>query len=375
MDSDSTVPIAALLAQFDYASWPRFPKREPYCRKKLLARVSSENQFYDHARQWIDKTLANIPVPEGDEYALLPRVESVCLAELDHLVGTSLLAGRWPQTEYRRYPLLYWQLVRYYQIELHRSRQLNLLQPHAGFDFGRMGYVAMLLALLGDRRRLMDCVALAHSAPAICPATKFIRPYFIETFALQLTSRFLGWGPLPLGVDLAQEPLYLALLTLWDSDDVGTVGHLLTQACHLHTYGKLKDPRFHRNEAIIGWWCYWPLEVLLVLRLRQWAGLPLPVVEHPLMAAPFDVLPPALEDPAEVWPYEALPRHFATHYPEAPGLLAQMCQPPASAAPGVWPTLSELEQVLSRGVPKWPPQRGDAPTPGRKSATASSSTP
>ncbi|HDX8644677.1 hypothetical protein ACK32P_05140 [Aeromonas dhakensis] len=194
-------------------------------------------------------------------------------------------------------------------------------------------------------------------------------------FALQLTSRFLGWGPLPLGVDLAQEPLYLALLTLWDSDDVGTVGHLLTQACHLHTYGKLKDPRFHRNEAIIGWWCYWPLEVLLVLRLRQWAGLPLPVVEHPLMAAPFDALPPALEDPAEVWPYEALPHHFATHYPEAPTLLAQMCQPPASAAPGVWPTLSELEQVLSRGVPKWPPQRGDAPTPGRKSATTSSSTP
>ncbi|WP_429165436.1 hypothetical protein, partial [Aeromonas dhakensis] len=62
-------------------------------------------------------------------------------------MGTSLLAGRWPQTEYRRYPLLYWQLVCYYQIELHRSKQLNLLQPHAGFDFRRMGYVAMLLAL------------------------------------------------------------------------------------------------------------------------------------------------------------------------------------------------------------------------------------
>ncbi|HHQ4582088.1 TPA: hypothetical protein ACSP17_004364, partial [Aeromonas hydrophila] len=62
MDSDSTVPIVTLLAQFDYASWSRFPKREPYCRKKLLARVSSENQLYDRERQWIDKTLANIPV-------------------------------------------------------------------------------------------------------------------------------------------------------------------------------------------------------------------------------------------------------------------------------------------------------------------------
>ena len=77
------------------------------------------------------------------------------------------------------------------------------------------------------------------------------------------------------------------------------------------------------------------------------------------MAAPFDVLPPALEDPAEVWPYETLPRHFATRYPEAPALLAQMCQPPVSAAPGVWPGLHELEAVLAQGLPKWPPRRGD----------------
>ncbi|MFM5814709.1 hypothetical protein ACET6Q_09280 [Aeromonas dhakensis] len=351
--------LSALLAQFDYASWPRFPKRELYCRNKLLPRSSNEDLHCNAERQWIDKTLANIPVPEGDAYAVLPMVESVCLVELDHLLGTSLLAGRWPQTAYRRYPLLYWQLVCYYQIELYRSKQSGQLKPDAGFKFHRIGFVAMHLALLGDRRRLTDCVALAHSAPAICIANEYIRPYFIETFALQLTSRFLGWRPLPLGVDLAQEPLYLALLTLWDSEDVGTVGHLLTQACHLHTYGGLKDPRFHREEAIIGRWHYWPLEVLLVLRLRQWAGLPLPVVRHPLMVAPFDVLPPALEDPAEVWPYEALPRHFATHYPEAPGLLAQMCQPPASAAPGVWSGLRELEAVLAQGLPKWPPRRGD----------------
>ena len=130
--------LTTLLAQFDYASWPRFPKREPHCRKKLLTRTSMESWPYGMARQWIDKTLANIPVPEGDAYALLPRVESVCLAELDHLLGTSLLAGRWPQTEYRRYPLLYWQLVRYYQMELYRSKQSGQLQPDAGFKFHRI---------------------------------------------------------------------------------------------------------------------------------------------------------------------------------------------------------------------------------------------
>ncbi|WP_249583025.1 hypothetical protein [Pseudomonas viridiflava] len=36
-----------------------------------------------------------------------------------------------------------------------------------------------------------------------------------------------------------------------------------------------------------------PLEILYILRLRQWEGLPNPrQIDNPLMAAPFDQLPP-----------------------------------------------------------------------------------
>jgi hypothetical protein len=34
------------------------------------------------------------------------------------------------------------------------------------------------------------------------------------------------------------------------------------------------------------------VEILFILRLREWEGLANPSLDHPLMAAPFDRLPP-----------------------------------------------------------------------------------
>ena len=66
----------------------------------------------------------------------------------------------------------------------------------------------------------------------------------------------------------------------------------LLAACDRHTHqtgrNSLKNFYDFNNVGL----CRTPVEILLLFRLREWVGLTNPVLDHPLMAAPFNELPP-----------------------------------------------------------------------------------
>ncbi len=98
------------------------------------------------------------------------------------------------------------------------------------------------------------------------------------------------------------EPIYEALLAQWRTPNPDDLVPCLLAACDRHTWQSGKDSlkKFYdfnqdwRLERV-------PVEILFFFRLREWSGLANPVLDHPLMAAPFDRLPaeqpvPELDD-------------------------------------------------------------------------------
>nr|WP_242155521.1 hypothetical protein [Pseudomonas sp. ArH3a] len=90
------------------------------------------------------------------------------------------------------------------------------------------------------------------------------------------------------------EPIYEALLANWRTANPDDLLPCLLAACDRHTWQTGKDSQ--KNSYDFDQECHMervPVEILYILRLRQWEGLPNPQqIDHPLMAAPFDQLPP-----------------------------------------------------------------------------------
>jgi hypothetical protein len=86
-----------------------------------------------------------------------------------------------------------------------------------------------------------------------------------------------------------EEPLYEGLLALWREPDPETLKPWLLAACDRHTHEAKPDTEkvFYDCSRFLRT----PLEILLVLRLRELVGLSNPVLDHPLMEAPFDRFP------------------------------------------------------------------------------------
>lgn len=90
------------------------------------------------------------------------------------------------------------------------------------------------------------------------------------------------------------EPIYEALLANWRTANPDDLLPCLLAACDRHTWQSGKDSQ--KNSYDFNQDCHMervPVEILYILRLRQWEGLANPQkIDHPLMAAPFDQLPP-----------------------------------------------------------------------------------
>ena len=87
-------------------------------------------------------------------------------------------------------------------------------------------------------------------------------------------------------------PVYETLLQRWRSADASGLGPLLQAAGGHHLEQGIQD----RNNAFHDFGddrlTRVPLEILMMLRLRELEGLAIPSVDHPLMEAPFDVFLP-----------------------------------------------------------------------------------
>jgi len=94
-------------------------------------------------------------------------------------------------------------------------------------------------------------------------------------------------------------PVYETLLQRWRSADATELGQLLHAACEHHLEQAILDTRKAYHDFGDDRLARVPLEILMVLRLREIGGLVVPRVNHPLMEAPFDDMlrPMAVPDP------------------------------------------------------------------------------
>lgn len=86
------------------------------------------------------------------------------------------------------------------------------------------------------------------------------------------------------------EPIYEAILQQWREPDPEVLKPWLLAACDRHTHQSQADTEssFYDFSSFPRM----PLEILFLLKLREMTGLQNPRLEHPLMEAPFDRLPP-----------------------------------------------------------------------------------
>jgi hypothetical protein len=94
------------------------------------------------------------------------------------------------------------------------------------------------------------------------------------------------------------QPLYEELLAMWRESDPEALKPWLLAACDHHT----QEAKGEESLSDCGQFARTPLEILLVLRLRELIGLSNPVLDHPLMEAPFDRFP----EPPPVYVPDAL---------------------------------------------------------------------
>lgn len=115
-----------------------------------------------------------------------------------------------------------------------------------------------------------------------------------HTFMLRLFADWRGGDVSHPFLDWAYEvPLYEGLLQHWRNPDPAAIQPWLLAACEYHAHEAKQDTSrtfFDFGDFRI---MRTPLEIHLILRLRELEGLPNPVVEHELMAPPFNRLLPA----------------------------------------------------------------------------------
>jgi hypothetical protein len=78
------------------------------------------------------------------------------------------------------------------------------------------------------------------------------------------------------------------ILEIWNTQDTDTLGTWLVQLCNLHT--RLSTSKQFNDFA--NFFSHFPVEVLLLFRLREQAGLANPEVDHPIMKFPWSRLWP-----------------------------------------------------------------------------------
>lgn len=276
---------------------PKWPKY-----KSVVTRVEKEQIAFDMMliciRDYVSREDASLQqrIPNrrnvtNSEPELLGRFK------VDKLLALAPDNPRW------LFDVAYW--TRYYQVGVgsqffwhHRFRIIFPDHPRGGLFMFSMQHATQMLgvmALLGWRDATKYQGYLTHAA--------LNRNYQLEleyrdehrraqAFMLRLFADWVGDVSHQWPEYAYDEPIYETLLQHWHTPNPDDLVSCLLAACDRHTYQTQKDSSkkffdFH-NVGLTRT----PIEILLLFRLREWEGLANPCLDHPLMAAPFDKLPP-----------------------------------------------------------------------------------
>ncbi|NJN05094.1 MAG: hypothetical protein HC814_00035 [Rhodobacteraceae bacterium] len=113
-------------------------------------------------------------------------------------------------------------------------------------------------------------------------------PPYRNCAAWLITKLFADWRGLRVTNWPAHQypaPIYDALLSNWREPDENKLTDLLIAACDWHTHECWKwsdNPEDHGDFTLDPYFA-WPIEIHMILRMRENLGLPNPIFEHPLM--------------------------------------------------------------------------------------------
>nr|WP_241088880.1 hypothetical protein [Pseudomonas viridiflava] len=279
---------------------PRWPSY-----KSVLARIARgpyvEDAFYVNAiREYVTREDARPTEPmmvPNKNNATDSIPEQMARVRLYKVLATAPDNPQWLQE------LAHW--MRYYQVGVwqlffwaHQYDQFHnnhIRQENYSIQTGTNMMAAM--AILGWKDAVIHQGYLTHAA--LNRKHQLVIEYEeqhrrAQAFMLRVFADWVGDVSHPWPAYAYDEPVYEALLANWRTANPDDLLPCLLAACDRHTWQTGKDSQ--KNSFDFNQVCRMervPLEILYILRLRQWEGLPNPQqIDHPLMAAPFDQLPP-----------------------------------------------------------------------------------
>lgn len=164
-----------------------------------------------------------------------------------------------------------------------------------GLNFGEGVLIAALGLLIGHRQRAETLARLLVKLANV-PGYIRVNGYPTRLFCLRLFADFLGEPLVPATGRYLGYPSYEALFEVWRNPDPQVLVKLCTVICDLHTHHGYKQEDGESGDFSNLKWIYFPIEILLVFKLRQLLGLENPVIDHPLMNTPLGRLPEETPD-------------------------------------------------------------------------------
>jgi hypothetical protein len=116
--------------------------------------------------------------------------------------------------------------------------------------------------------------------------------YPIFHFMLNLFCDWSGEVAPAWGERFVQNKVMTSLFERWKCPDVDELAEYVLAACDFHTHRCRADSSKEFYEFSNGAWVRYPIEILMLYRLREWSGLDNPKVDHPLMEGVLGELPP-----------------------------------------------------------------------------------
>lgn len=198
--------------------------------------------------------------------------------------------------------------MRYYQVGIRQlffwAGQFEVLAKAVGNDRRQQNYsiqtatnMMAAMAILGWKDAVIHQGYLTHAA--LNRGYQLVIEYEEEhrraqAFMLRLFADWVGDVSHQWPAYAYDEPIYEALLQHWRTPNPEDLVPCLLAACDRHTWQTGKESQknsydFNQDRHLERV----PVEILFIFRLREWEGLANPLLDHPLMEAPYDRLPPA----------------------------------------------------------------------------------